>query len=128
MSSIVKKLQNAEDYCGGQGVSNEQISAAEKKLGVTFSKEYKDYLESIGLCMVNGHELTGISDESRTNVVDVTLYHRNLNKSLPNDLYVIEETNMDGSVILQDKEGSVFCLYNETISQVSNSILEFLSL
>lgn len=128
MSNIVIKLQNAAEYCGGRGVDQKQITSAEKKLGISFSKEYKEYLEIIGLCMVNGHELTGISDESRTNVVDVTEYHRSISDNLPKDMYVVEETNMDGIVILQDKKGIIYSFSNGNIGKISNSIIEYLSL
>lgn len=128
MSNIVIKLQNAVEYCGGRGVDQKQIAAAEKKLGISFSKEYKEYLENIGLCMVNGHELTGISDESRTNVVDVTEYHRSISSEMPKDMYVVEETSIDGIIVLQDKKGSIYSFSNGNIVKVSNSILEYLSL
>ena len=93
-----------------QGIPAQQkiITEAEKKLGLVFSREYKDYLYEFGSVSYRGHILTGISPFPGIDVVKVTNDARRYNTEINNSLYVIEEVNIDGIVIWQDDSGAVF--------------------
>lgn len=108
MDSIVEVLKSLPDYCGSNGRTEEVIVEAERTLSVTFSKDYHQYLKAIGLALFNGHELTGLTDIARLNVVVVTEEQRALFEIIPSSWYVIEEANIDGIVIWQDEYGSVY--------------------
>ena len=104
----IKQIEELEYFRSLCGVSKEKISEAETALGVTFSEEYKSYLKQYALASMNGHELTGIVDSKRLNVVDVTIKHREINPDIPENLYVLEELNIDDVVVWQDENGLVF--------------------
>ncbi|MGN0606615.1 MAG: SMI1/KNR4 family protein [Oscillospiraceae bacterium] len=104
----IKAIENMKNFCSLKGTSEEKIIDAENSLGVTFSEEYKSYLNQYALASMNGHELTGIVDSKRLNVVDVTIKHREINPDIPKNLYVLEELNIDDVVAWQDENGLVF--------------------
>lgn len=64
------------DYIGSNGRSEEEIEQAEMALRVSFAKDYRLYLEEIGLAFFDGHELTGLTNTARLNVIDVTKEYR----------------------------------------------------
>ena len=104
----IKAIENMKNFCSLKGTSEKIIIDAENSLGVTFSEEYKSYLKQYALASMNGHELTGIVDSKRLNVVDVTIKHREINPGIPENLYVLEELNIDDVVVWQDENGLVF--------------------
>lgn len=125
--SVVNILGSRKDLLYGKGASIELINEAEKKLGLHFSEPYKEYLMEYGIAAFAGHELTGLSDAKRTNVVDVTIKERNRNINIPDELYVIEETNMDGIVFWQNQKGEVFRSYSSgEITKAYDSLEEYL--
>lgn len=85
-----------------------QITDAELQLRVSFADEYKDYLANFGAVMADGIELTGIAKAEYRNVVSVTKKERALNPNIPNTLYVVEDTHMDGIIIWQDAQGFIY--------------------
>ena len=85
-----------------------QITDAELQLKVSFADEYKEYLAAFGAIMADGMELTGIAKSEYRNVVSLTKKERELNPKVPNTMYVIENTCIDGIIIWQDTEGAVF--------------------
>lgn len=108
MSRITDKLKAKELFCCPNGVTEEVVKEAEQALEVSFSKEYRDYLFIFGVVSFRGHELTGITKSKRLNVVDVTKKARQYTANVPADWYVIEETNIDGIVIWQSAEGTIY--------------------
>ena len=78
MENIIDVLRSMPDYIGSNGRSKEEIELAEKMLGVTFAKDYRKYLEEIGLACFCGHELTGLTKTERLHVVSVTKEQREL--------------------------------------------------
>lgn len=88
-------------------VSMEQIYEAELRLELSFSEEYRQYLHEYGAVSFYGHELTGICSSKRLNVVDVTMTERKYT-DVPDDWYVLEQGNIDGIVIWQATNGSVY--------------------
>jgi hypothetical protein len=108
MATIVETMESLPDLCPSSGASIADIKSAERHLGVSFAREYYDYLSRFGNASVNGHELTGISVSDRINVVSVTLAERIRNPNISKDLYVVEQTGIDRIVVWQDSKGAVF--------------------
>ena len=100
-------------------VPDEKITSAQSDLGVLFSEEY-----------IEGHELTGISSIKRLDVVSVTKSNRQtLNNAVAvNELYVLEEADIDGIVIWQDSNGLVYKTFPgcEKPIQINNSFAEYI--
>lgn len=111
-------------------VPDERITSAQSDLGVLFSEEYIEYISKFGVASFEGHELTGISSIKRLDVVSVTKSNRQtLNNAVAvNELYVIEEANIDGIVIWQDSNGFVYKTFPgyEKPIQINNSFAEYI--
>lgn len=104
-----------------------QINQAEKELNVNFAKEYADYVAEFGVAIFDGHELTGLCDGKRLDVVRITQEQRNLNKNIPDDWYVVECVDVDCIVIWQNSKGAVYAAVpNSKAKKIANSILEYL--
>lgn len=125
--SIVSLIQSIPDYIGGKGASKTEIEMCENALNTIFALDYKQYLENIGLACFDGRELTGICGSKRLNVVDVTLEERNKNRSISNNWYVIEQTNVDDIVIWQDGNGQVYQVdHNGRVQCTYKSLCDFI--
>lgn len=108
MTEIVQKLRSFPAFHALSGVSAEQISNAEKALALRFADDFREYLLAFGIASSDGHEFTGICNSKRLNVVDVTLFERSINPTIPWDWYVLEEASIDGIVIWQGSIGGVY--------------------
>ena len=108
MTSIVNKFRTLPSFCSLTGVSTEHIADAEKTLSLRFADDYREYLLAFGIASAGGHELTGICNSKRLNVVNVTLSEKSITPGIPQDWYVLEEANMDGIVIWQNSVGEIF--------------------
>ena len=123
---LFKVMESMVDATTGKGVDKNAIEAAEGALGVSFSQEYRAYLERYGIAAVNGHELTGICKSDRTNVVSVTQGAK-LVCSAEDDWYVIEQTNIDGVVIWQASDGVVYqTVPNTKAKKLCESLAEYI--
>ena len=126
MNDIIKTLKNAPDFIGGTGRDGGEIESAEKKLGINFADDYKAYLKEIGLACFDGHELTGLSQDPRLDVVHVTKDQRENNPEA-RSLYVIEEANIDGIVIWQDFSGKIYMTTeNSKPRLIADSLLDYI--
>ena len=76
MKNIIDALKSMPDFIGSNGRSKEEIELAETMLEVAFARDYRNYLEEIGLACSDGHELTGLTKTERLNVVTVTMEQR----------------------------------------------------
>ena len=113
----------------GDGVGVAEISDAEERLGVVFSKEYREYLLGVGIGAVDGHEFTGITKTKRLNVVDVTNEERKRIPSISKSYYVVEQTNYDGVVVWQDKDGNVYESYETgEVKVVAKSVEDYINI
>ena len=108
MASVVEVLQQKQSFISKQGATDAEIKQAEEMLDIRFASDYRDYLKAFGIASYRGHELTGICNSARLNVVDVTRREREKDAYIHFSGYVIEVTNMDGIVIWQDGDGSVY--------------------
>lgn len=103
------------------------IEKAQRELNLEFSNEFKLYLKAFGIAIFEGHELTGLCDGKRLDVVNNTKEQREFNGFVPSDYYVIETPNIDGVVIWQNKSGKVFqTMPNGKIELLSKSLYEYL--
>ena len=108
MANIIEVMKSIPDYIGSNGRSEYEIVAAEKSLGTKFAPDYRLYLKEIGLACFDGHELTGITNDTRLSVVAVTEQERAANPNIPSSWYVVEQTGFDGIVIWQAPTGEIY--------------------
>ena len=125
--SFVDILRNKTDFIGSNGRTKEEILQAEEELCVRFADEYHEYLEKIGLASAEGHELTGLTKDSRLNVVTVTKEYRAMYGSDTVSWYVVEDVGIDGLVIWQDAKGTIYqTLFSTTPVKIAESLEEYL--
>ena len=123
---MVEALRQKSDLLEGKGLDEKTISAAEKKLGLKFASEYKEYLEVLSIAAYGGHELTGLTKSERTNVVSVTRKMKERYSNIPVDWYVVEDANIDNIVIWQDEKGNVYkTLQGGNAICIASSLAEF---
>lgn len=123
MSPIIKVIKNLQNLRCLVPLSEKDIDDAEKVLGLKFADEYRTYTKKFGAISADGLELTGVVAAPRLNVVEVTISEKSLNQNIPDDMYVIENTGIDGILILQNARGEIF-----SISPSSKPIKKFASL
>ncbi len=95
-------------FKAARSASPSEIDNAEKRLGLSFAPDYRRLLSSVGACICFGHEIKGITDNINLNVVSATEDTRKQYALLPHSWYVIEDTCMDGILILQDGNSLVY--------------------
>ena len=86
----------------------EEIDHAEEQLGLTFAADYRKFLLAIGSSICFDHEIKGISEDYNLNVVISTIEAREHFEQLPQSWYVIEDPHIDGILILQREDGSIY--------------------
>ena len=124
---IVTVIQNQQNLFAGKPANITEIKKAEKTLNVAFSKDYKEYLSVFGFATFEGHELTGLCDGRRLDIVAITNLERSYSKSISEDWYVIEQTGFDGIVIWQDSSGKVYQVTESgTIQLTYNSLSDYI--
>ena len=128
MSDIVEKIKSMKVFRCKYGVALEEINIAEKTLGIEFSEEYKKYLLAFGAASIYGHELTGLGVGERLNVVDVTVLEREFVNQEFWDMYVIEQTHIDGITIWQTKTGEIYQSKKGNVGKICNSLYEYIDL
>lgn len=125
--SLVDIIKQSENVFTFAPMSQECIHQAEKELNVTFSKEYTDYLEQFGVSIFNGHELTGLCDGKRLDVVRITQEQKKINQYIPSDWYVVECLDIDHVVIWQDSDGAVYETFlNTKARKIADSLVEYI--
>ncbi len=127
MNNLITLIQSKPDFYKLNPASDEQIINAESELSLTFSEDYKVFLRAFGVASFGGHEIVGICNSSRLNVVEITKENKIKNPNIPSDFYVIEELNINGIIILQNKNGEVFqTLGQEKPVKIANSLIEYI--
>ncbi len=128
MTDVCSELKNLPDFRGLDGASAMDIEAAQAELGLAFAQDYKDYLQAYSIASANGHELTGLCNFARLNVIKVTLKERGLQPAADASWYVIEKIGVDGAVAWQDSKGQVFITTPlcPTVTRAADSLLEYL--
>lgn len=116
------------DIIHGKGADEEQILKAENILNVKFAEDYKEYLYTFGMAMVNGHEFTGIGEVEQLDVVEVTIQQRKYNSCISSNWYVVEEANIDDIVVWQDETGRVYQSdLGKNVSCIADSLEQYLT-
>ena len=108
MKTIVDLLRAQPAFISAKAPTAQEVTQAEKALGVTFAADYRDYVAALGVASYEGHELTGVCPFPRLSVVSVTQQERAANPAIPSAWYVLEQTNIDDLVIWQDASGAVY--------------------
>ena len=127
MSRIIEIINNLPELLSMKPATEEQITDAEIDLAISFSDEYKEYLRAFGSIMADGIELSGITKSEYRNVISMTKQEWELNSNIPHNMYVIENTHIDGIVIWQDNNG---CIYktepNKEPVKIADTMAEYL--
>lgn len=127
MIEIIQVINSLSDLLPLKPATSIQIADAELQLRVSFASEYKEYLASFGAIMADGIELSGIAKSEHRNVVLLTKKEWELNPNIPHTMYVVENTCMNGIIIWQDINGSI---YQSTPStepkQIAVSLAEYI--
>lgn len=105
---ILETIKNLPGLLPLKPATDKQITDAEIQLRVSFAEDYRIYLKEFGAILADGIELTGIAKSEHRNVVLLTRKERKLNSNVPNTMYVIENTCIDGIIIWQDTQGNVY--------------------
>ncbi|MBQ9196751.1 MAG: SMI1/KNR4 family protein [Clostridia bacterium] len=106
MGKIVELIKEKKGLISLGNVKEEVIHNAETILKTHFADDYKEYVSEFGVASFEDHELTGICISKRLNVVDVTLDERY--DEISEDYYVVEKLNIDGIVIWQKKDATIY--------------------
>lgn len=126
--SFAESIKMEPDYIGANGRTDAEIAEAEKELGIKFAKDYHEYLKKIGLACFAGHELTGLTNTDRLNVVSVTKELRKQSEEICALWYVVEDVGLDGIIIWQNSDGALYATAPYTNAKmVADSLAEYYS-
>jgi hypothetical protein len=124
--NIVSTINGLENLVTLKGASKDEIKKAENSLELSFAEDYKTYLEKYALISARHIEITGLVESKRLNVVDVTLAERP-RRPLPPDMYVIDNTGIEGILVLQNRDGEIFESQDSgTIKKIYSSLSEYI--
>ena len=128
MSKFVSRLKKYDDFvCFPKGALKDDVANAEVTLGLKFAKEYCEYTEEVGAASANGHEFTGVVNSKYLNVVTATQSARKENPDIPDELYVVENLNADGIVIMQDAGGKIYEAGVDTeVKKIAGSLADYI--
>ena len=86
------------------------------------------WLKEIGLACFDGHELTGLTNTDRLNVVSVTKELRKQSEEISALWYVVEDVGLDGIIIWQNSDGALYATAPYTnAKKVADSLSEYYS-
>ena len=122
LTKVINELEKKYKVYHANGVSLETIEVAEKELQLSFSEEYKTYLSLYGAISFSSHEFTGLGVNGYLNVVHATKKERSLDDNFPKNCILIENTGIDGILILQDKSGKVYSYENRKNKEIAPSL------
>ena len=127
MNNVIDTINSLPEMLSLKPANDIQITDAELQLRVRFSDEYKVYLKEFGAVMADGIELSGIAKSEHRSVVAMTKQERELNPKVPNNMYVIENTHLDGVIIWQDSNGKVYRTQpNKEPVKISDSMVDYI--
>ena len=115
MDNWLEMIRDNNLYKAAKPADTGEINEAERKLGLSFAADYRKFLSTVGACICFGHEINGIADDSDLNIIKSTEEARNQIDLIPHSWYVIEDTHIDGILILQNKNGVVYQMAQETM-------------
>ncbi len=126
MSKIVDMISGIEGMKAIGSCTAEQLEEAQKRLGINFPEEYKDYLMSFGTVRFNGVELCGLNVDGYINVVEATEQEKSVNKDFPEKMFVIEDLGIDAKIVVGDEKGNVYLLQRDKKRLLCSSFSEYI--
>lgn len=126
MHNIFKLIEKTFKLYKTKGASDELIAEAERQLNIKFSNDYRQYLSLFGAISFGSTELTGLNVDGYANVVTATLKETQRNKSFPKGAIVLENTGMEGLLVLQDEGGTVYEWLNGIKGTTFSGLSEYL--
>lgn len=127
MSQVVDQVRLLKRFRSGDPVPEINIEAAEKQLGTTFAPDYRACVAVFGRITCFGHELTGIGNAQRLDVVEITKQRRSENQTIPDTWYVIEELHIDDVCAWQSPQGEIYLVHpNAEPNHAADTLLEYL--
>lgn len=128
MNKIIELFTKIEGLKVLGGCSQEDVQAAEQKLGLDFPEEYRKYLLEYGTARFNGVELCGLNSTGYLNVVEATEQEKSVNASFPNKMFVIEDLGVDAKLIVGDEKGNIYLLQRDKKRLICASFLEYVEM
>lgn len=128
MSNIVDLIRTIPNLRHSNACTQEQIQVAQKELGLTFPKEYVEYVTEFGDIRFYGTEWTGLNVPGYLNTVMSTQDEREVNGNFPDGFFVIENLGIDGKLAVVNQAGEVFLLQYEKLTPICSSLSEYLRL
>lgn len=126
MNNIIKTIESFKRKRFTGSISSESILNAENELGLKFAKEYKEVLQNYGSLCIKGEEFLGI-DSNNYDIVKATKDARMNNNNFPLDAYVIEDTAIEGILIVQKNTCELFTYQpNGQLQHLSDTLDEYL--
>lgn len=126
MNKIIKTIESFKRKRFTGGIPFESIVNAELELGICIAPEYKVILQQYGSLCVKGEEFLGI-DSNNYDIVKATNEARKNDANFPHDVYVIENTAIDGILIVQNNICELFTYQpNGKLQHLANSLEEYL--
>lgn len=126
MSSIINTIESFKRKRFTGSVSSELIVNAETELGTCIAPEYKEVLQEYGSLCIKGEEFLGI-DCNNYDIVKATKEARENDKNFPLDVYVVENTAIDGILIVQNNACELFSYQpNGKLQYLASSLEEYL--
>ena len=127
VNQAVEQIRLLNRFRCSNPVPEDAIAAAEQRLQSAFAPDYRASVAAFGRVTCFGHELTGISDARRLDVVEVTERHRAESKTVPSTWYVIEELHIDDVCAWQSPKGDVYFVHPcGEPSHVADTLLDYL--
>lgn len=124
---IIEALQTKDDLLHGKKQEKEIIASCEKELQIKFAADYYEYVSEFSVASYDGHELTGVTDIKRLNVVNATKRERSIHSNIPANCYVVEQTGIDDIVIWQDERGQMYYSKYKTFDKLPyGSLAEYI--
>ena len=108
MNGIVDAIRSFEGLLSLGAVSADDIRSAETELSVSFAPEYKEYTTAYGAVSFNGKEFTGAVQPLHLSVVAATRSARSITPAAGPEWYVVMDPHIDGIIIWQDPEGTIY--------------------
>ncbi len=106
-NEILKKIWEDDDFESGIPVTDEQVSDAEKKLGVEFVESYRKLIKEYGYISWSGGDVFGISNDQYFDTASRTAKHKEMKRPKEYDF------PLDGNIISMYAGGGFYWLYGE---------------
>lgn len=125
-ANIVETIKQLKNAMFLSPASNAEVEQAEKTLQLKFAQEYREYVLNFGVATAQGVELTGLTNSPRLSVISVTERERSLS-GIPQNMYVVNCSDAENSVILQDEKGTIYEFRHESLNPIFSSLSEYIS-